>query len=413
MRSLPVDVANTDESVTWFSDLAKSRLLASFRGSYTYAAHRRRTLTSTPADVPFSLLSHIAMPSASLRRALLGVICCIFVGCAHSKFRASELPQRYAARPIQDYSSLNLTQFTTKAPDADTILPGDRLKVTLDPGTLKPDSEHEWKVSVGDSGEASIPNIGAVRLAGLTRTEAESSITQASLERDVFLTPSVEVTVEDRREQVILVTGAVANPGPLAVRTDELNLADVIVRAGGLTNQASGVVSVSAAKRAAKLPPGVNNAILPASSGTVQATTVSLSSENAEDLALTTVPVGSVVHVEPVSPRPIKVTGVIRNQDIEVPAGQNLRLLDALAIAGGPTYSNWISDRITISRWDPKAKKTIQISASVRKARRDAQENILLAPFDIVNVDENVLTFTLSTVSGFLGAGFNATRIAL
>lgn len=353
------------------------------------------------------------MTLSSQKAACIAALCCALTGCAQNHFRASELPGRYAARPIRDYSNLDLAQYTKRSPDADTILPGDHLQVSLDPGTLEEDSQLVWNVSVDDSGETSLPNIGRMQLAGLTRTQAENAIVRTSLERDVFLTPTVDVAVADRREQVILVTGAVGKPGPLKVQADELSLADVVVRAGGLTGSASGVISVNAAAKRVQPPTGVANAIQPVASTSVQAMTVSLESTPADEIGQLMIPAGAVVHVEPNPPRPIKVTGVIRNQAVDVPAGQNVRLLDALALAGGPSYSNWISDRVTVIRTDPATNQTIRISASVREARRNRKENILLAPHDIVNVEENIVTFTLSTLGGLLGAGVSASQIAL
>lgn len=308
---------------------------------------------------------------------------------------------------------MNLTQFTSASPDADRILAGDRLQVRLDPGTLMEDSEHVWKVSVGDSGETTLPNIGPVKLAGLSRTEAEKAITQASLQRQVFLTPTVEVAVEDRREQFILVTGAVTEPGPISVRSENLNLADVIVRAGGLTKEASGIVSVSAASSTASSSGDSINGIQSVSMSQPRAMTISLESSSKQDLGRTTIPIGSVVHVEQTPPRPIRVIGVIQNQAIDVPPGEDVRLLDAIAVAGGQTYSNWISDRVTIIRTLPGSKETVRIGASIRGAKKNGNENVLLAPQDIISVEENIFTFTLSTISGFLGAGFNASRLAI
>ena len=142
-----------------------------------------------------------------------------------------------------------------------------------------------------------------------------------------------------------------------------------------------------------------------------RAQTISLANTSESEVGEIRIREGSVVHVEPSPPRPIQVIGVIRNQSVEVPAGKNVRLLDAITLAGGQTYSNWISDRITIIRREPGGNKTVRIKASIRKATADAEANLLLAPYDIVSVEENALTFTLSTLSGFIGAGMNATRV--
>jgi polysaccharide biosynthesis/export protein len=353
------------------------------------------------------------MPGRRIKVILLAVSTCLFAGCARTQFAATSLPARYAARPIRDYSLLDLTAYASPESNDDLIRSGDRLQVNLDPGTFTEDSEHIWPVGVDGSGQATIPNIGPVKLMGLTRAEAAESIVKASIQRDVFLTPSVAVSVEDRRERTIMVTGAVATPGPVTISGHETGLADVIVRAGGLTAEASGAISVSGVDiTPAQMVDGVN-AIRPVGQSSFQALTISLVTTSESELGQTMIPEGSVVHVQESPPRPIQVIGVIRNQSVEVPAGKNVRLLDAITLAGGQTYSNWISDRVTIIRREPGGHDTVRIKASIRKATADAKANLLLAPYDIVSVEENPLTFTLSTLSGFIGAGLNASNVAI
>jgi len=338
---------------------------------------------------------------------------CVIAGCAQNQFRATDLPQRFSARPIRDYSTADLAQFSTATVQNDTIGPGDRLTVHLDTGTLSEDSEHTWKVSVDEAGQTNLPNIGPVKLAGMTQTQAETAIVQTSLQRDVFLTPVVDVALEDRKERTILVTGAVNEAGPVQIFTDEVSLADAIVRAGGLSSKASGVISVSGATAPRSQAQVDGNGIRSVSQSSLQAITISLDSTPESELGEIIVPAGAIVNVEPLPPRIVQVMGVIGNKAVEAPEGQNLYLLDALTMAGGQKYSNWISDRITVTRRLSGSEPPVKIKTSIRGARRNAQKNVLLAPGDVVTVEENVLTFTLGTLSGFLGAGFNASRIAL
>ncbi|MCA9050292.1 MAG: polysaccharide biosynthesis/export family protein [Planctomycetaceae bacterium] len=336
-------------------------------------------------------------------------------GCVQTQFSAGSLPARLAARPIQDYSGLNLAAYTSARQSTDLIHPGDRLEVSLDPGTLDDKSVLNWKVTVDEFGETSLPNIGPVKLAGLSSAEAEKAIIRTSLERDVFLTPVVDVDVRERRPRRVLVTGAVGTPGAIEIPDDSVSLADILVRAGGLTAEATGTISVNGARSVpddnADDPPA--NALRAISSSAVTATTISLESTPESELGEIMVSEGAVVHAVAHSPRPIQVVGVIRNKAIEVAGGQNVRLLDALTEAGGQTYSNWISDKVTIVRQNPDGSGTFRIKASIRKAKADARENILLAPYDIVSVEENVVTFTLSTLSGLFGAAMNASRIGI
>lgn len=316
-------------------------------------------------------------------------------------------------RPVRDYSRLDLTQFATHDAAQEMILPGDRLVVTLDPGTLEKDAEHVWNVSVDETGQTSLPNIGPVRLAGLNNSEAEQAIVQTSLQRDVFLTPVVEVKLAERRQKTLMVSGAVGQPGEVEIPESEVTLADVIVRARGLSKRASGVVTISGALSEPMAPGAAgSNTILPVSSSRqLTAKSIQLAESTPEQLAQIQIPEGATVHFEELPEQTVTVVGVIRDQAIQVPAGRDLRLLDAIAAAGGQTYSNWISDRITITRRVPGNSNEIRIAASIRKARNDTRNNLLLAPDDIVTVEENLVTFTLSTLSGLFGAGVSAAQM--
>ena len=335
-------------------------------------------------------------------------------GCAQSQFRAGDLPRQYTAASIRNYSTVDLTPFAKAIASGNTIEPGDTLQVNLNTGTQTEDSNLVWKVSVDESGQTSLPNIGAVKLAGLSRAQAEKTIVQASLQRDVFLTPTVEISVDKQNTRTIQVSGAVTKPGPITIRGENVTLADVLVRAGGLTDAASGQVSVTGAEGSSAANLSLPNAIQSVGSTTdygFKAITVSLSTTPLEQFGEIAIPDGSVVHVEELGPRPIKVMGVIRDQAVQVPSGENIRLLDAIALAGGQTYSNWISDRITVIRRTGDGRETVTIRASIRRARNDNTENILLAPYDVVQIEENVFTFTLSTLSGLFGAGVSAAQL--
>lgn len=348
---------------------------------------------------------------------LMLLFCALASGCASNRYVASELPRQYRARRIVDLQSLDLAKYASSDESQEVIAPGDRLKVVLNDGTQSETAVHEWEVSVDETGQTVLPNIGPVRLAGLSNAAAEKTVVQASLQRDVFLTPVVRVALEERRNRIITVIGAVKSPGPVAITRGSVSLADAIVRAGGLAEDASGVVSVSGIQglsdglRPMGLSTVSSTAVSGSSIASTPATKIRLDQTDPESLGQIMVAEGGVVHVEVAPQDFVRVMGVIRGQSLDIPYGQSLRLLDAISLAGGQTYSNWISDRVTISRKVLGSDQTIQIKASIRKARRDSQENLVLAPNDVVNVDENIMTFTLSTISGLLGAGFNASQI--
>lgn len=344
------------------------------------------------------------------RLCLLSCVTVVLTGCARTAFQAGELPARYAATPAHDYSRIDLTRFAATSLQSDRIRPGDRLEVSLNSGTLGKESELAWQVSVGDDGSASLPGIGAVALAGLSEAEAQQTIVNASLQREVFLTPTVNVAVKKREERQVIVQGAVVSPGVVKVRQDSLSLADVLVMAGGLTNDSTGRITISGGSEA---PRDSGTEIQSVSQSTSVGYTVDLQNTSESELTDIKVPAGAFVSVEKSAPRTIQVIGVIGNRLIEIPPGRTYRLLDALTLAGGPKYSGWISDKVHIIRREPGGNNTIRIAASIRRAKNDDRENPLLAAYDIVSVEENALTFTLSTLGGLFGVGTSAARLAV
>jgi protein involved in polysaccharide export with SLBB domain len=339
------------------------------------------------------------------------VACLVLSGCAHNTFSVSSMPQKYAAQSVSDYSSLNLTAYARPAPSAQEIRGGDRLAVALHTGGGVEGKEaiEEWTVGVDDQGNATLPNIGPIRLAGLTRAQAEREITHESIHRDVYLTPAVDLTIKERRRNSVMVIGGIGQPGDLEFPESSLTLADVIVRAGGLTVSATGHITVNRAESSWD-----GGDMLTASSHTTDvgdSLRINLATTSAAEVAAIQIPAGATVTVEESPGRSIRVIGVIADREVEVPAGRNVRLLDALALAGGPSYSNWISNRVDIIRRIPGKDETIRIRASIRKAKKDDKQNVLLAPNDIVSVEENLVTFTLSTLGGLSGLT-NAARAA-
>lgn len=117
---------------------------------------------------------------------------------------------------------------------------------------------------------------------------------------------------------------------------------------------------------------------------------------------------GAVVMVHKRAPQPIHVMGrVARPGQFELPQGQDLRLLDALALAGG-TSVPW-ADKVIVIRQQPSEKKPVVIAGSIREAKFKAESNVRLAPGDIVSVEDSAATAlhdVLNFVRPAVGASF-------
>ena len=101
--------------------------------------------------------------------------------------------------------------------------------------------------------------------------------------------------------------------------------------------------------------------------------------------------------VPEVEKRVVYVMGLVRApKNYEMPPGQNLSLLDALAMAGGVTET--VADKILIVRSLPGQSQPTMIKVSLREAKRNGQENLMLASGDVVTVEDTPLTYTVSTI---------------
>ena len=97
-----------------------------------------------------------------------------------------------------------------------------------------PDPE-QYDDEVDDLGEVTLPLIGAVKVAGLTTSEAERFIERTYVEREFY--PRINVIVTAEKDEYF-VQGQVARPGKYVLATD-LSLLQAIAEAGGFTPYAN------------------------------------------------------------------------------------------------------------------------------------------------------------------------------
>lgn len=113
---------------------------------------------------------------------------------------------------------------------------------------------------------------------------------------------------------------------------------------------------------------------------------------------------GAVIFVKEKAPRTLQVIGLVKRPDrFDYPEDQELRLLDAIALAGGRTLE--IADSVKIIRTLPGEERPIVILASVRYAKQGGEDNLALLPGDVVSVEETPVTFTVEAVRSLLRFG--------
>lgn len=287
-------------------------------------------------------------------------------GCATRQiYNAGELPVAFQAQALPDPVAINLP--SPVRGKSDVIGPGYVLEISLAAG-LDKDSNTTVHVRAAEDGTARLPEIGQVRLAGLTEVQAEEQIAAALVQGGLYRHPTVSVHIDHRPTNDIIVIGAVKNPGTHPVPRSSSCLGTAIMEAGGLTEKAGMKVRVT----------GSNHNVV-----------VDIADENQRLIPLDD---GDTVSVEKRELQPVQVIGLVTKPvEVEFPVGRPLRLTNAISMANGE--SNDLADSVLIQRLRPDGQGVVLIQASLGKAMENGHENLILAPGNVIRVERTFATF--------------------
>jgi polysaccharide biosynthesis/export protein len=135
---------------------------------------------------------------------------------------------------------LALPTHATDVPRDYLIGAGDVLRVAV---YQSPDLTMETRVTEG--GTISYPLLGAVRVGGLSASQAETEIARGLREGQFVKQPQVTVLVMQVRAHQVSVLGLVNRPGRYPIETVGMRLTELLAQAGGVTPGGSDLVSVS------------------------------------------------------------------------------------------------------------------------------------------------------------------------
>lgn len=321
--------------------------------------------------------------SGSLFALAAAILLLVGNGCGTIKvYKPSELPIPYQAPTFQDPTALNLGALTLPQNKSDLIAPGYLLEISLAAG-LDHDSSTTVHVRVNEDGSASLPEIGPVRLAGLDEVQAEGQIAAVLVQGGLYRRPTVGVRIERRPSNKITVVGAVKNPGIQEVPRSASYLGAVIVLAGGFTDKADTKIHIARFSREPRL------------------VDVDLADESQRPRAGEYLDDGAVVTVDKRDLPPVHVSGLVNtSKAVDCPVNRRLRLLDAIAVAGG--ISNDWAEPVTIQRrWQVPEGQVVLIHVSLADAAKYDRDNIPLAPGDVVHVDRTFVTFLYDRIKVF------------
>ena len=371
--------------------------------------------------------------STSFRRILLGGLAAVAMlaasGCANRVIRASRMPARYQAAMVTNAKVADLGRLSMPTTSSSLIEPEDVVDVTISSGLETATQMTPTPVRVDDNGLAMIALVGEVPLAGLEPFQAEQRIAAAAVERGLYRAPQVTVTMKKKAVNRITVIGAVEKQGVQELPRSQSTLLDALVAAGSLNDKAGTTIEVrrhgEAARRMAaaeaapatveaasdgegdiqlasgmspirRLPgPGRQPRRLPAPGQAAPAppetVTIDLTELDPAGRNNMTLQDGDVVRVETRDPTPISVIGLVNKPgQYEMPVGQPVHVLDAIALAG--ERSNGWADKIYITRHVKGENEPVVIETSVMQAQHNNEHNLRLAPGDVVSIEKTPQT---------------------
>jgi polysaccharide export outer membrane protein len=331
-------------------------------------------------------------------------------GCARGRLiQAGSVPSEYLVAHIDNAQTIDLSKLATSSASNELIDCGDLLTVTVDSGFEADRENASMPVRVGEDGNAQIPLVGIVSVAGMELTAAEQVIRVAAIERGVFRNPNVTVEMKQARVNRVTVLGAVGAPGTYQLPRATSSLLAAIIQAHGLSADAGIEVEIRRpALRSEAVPNDQENNVAgdgnqlasfakphatlrPTSSTRINLISATKESAGNHEYYLDD---GDVVMVEKRDPLPVHVIGLVtRPGQLKLPANQDLHVLDAIALAGGQATP--YVDKIHLLRHVPGSEQPLVVKISLREAKSTGKGNMLLGPGDVVSVEQSPANFAM------------------
>ncbi len=311
---------------------------------------------------------------------------------AETSMFGDRLPDEFRLTQQTNAQEVDLSRLASSSGSSQTISVGDVLEVQLAAGLGEGD-QSQMAARVQYDGTIWLPDIGAVQVEGVEPQAAEGLIRSEAVRQELFRNPTVTVTVSFKKTNRVRVLGAVREEGVYELPAHASDIVSALAAAGGLAEDAgqrvevrnpagSSMLSEQSEVGGSPLRPVSAQTITPMSSYTIDLSTAAESAGQSymvED--------GGVVMVEKRDPEPIYVQGLVRTPNqYDYPIGKDLRLLQAISLAGG--VSNQLADKIFVIRQLPGSAEPLLIQVSYRRAKRSQESNIRLGPGDVISVEQ-------------------------
>lgn len=268
------------------------------------------------------------MPGRYVLILLIQMLLAMFSGCADLEPSSYQEVERFlAAGPITPELDGELMVASCWKQQYYRLVCGDIIELEM-PAIMKVSASElpEWSgkrdpysCRVDDKGRINLPVIGQVTAAGLTLSELENKLSQIYYPRYVVTYPSIVASVREYCTARVSVVGAVKESGIYELRSNEMSLVNLLMKAGGIAEDGAAVIRIAHAEGGDYSKP----IILPVKGYNVPF----------EDAVLRN---GDTVIVEPLLAQTFTVVGLVKRPGaFPFSPGIRYNLMQALAYAGG------------------------------------------------------------------------------
>jgi polysaccharide export outer membrane protein len=168
-----------------------------------------------------------------MSRLIRSTLALVFAVCA-------AIASAQTAKPPGTTTSVNGAAASSVASSDYRLGPGDSIKVQV---YQNPDLSVEVRVS--ESGSVNYPLVGAVKLGGLSISEAENRIAQSLRTANILKQPQVNIVLQQVRGNQVSVLGQVQKPGRFPLETTNVRVSDMLAAAGGVLPTGDDVLILS------------------------------------------------------------------------------------------------------------------------------------------------------------------------
>lgn len=237
---------------------------------------------------------------------------------------------------------------------------------------------------ISNSGKLHFPNLGVLQVAGMTAQELELDIAKRLSTAELVKNPTVQVVVSQYRAQPVYILGEVMMPGQFVI-TDEMRVLDLLTLTAGLNEAASDTAYLYRRKVTHAAGDGSATAQEAATEEEVIPLDLPAITSGADPSLNLKLRGGDILYVPARAKRRYFVVGDVQQTGaFEIPQGQRLLAMEAIAKAGGPTRTAKAEKGVVIRYGENGARQ--ELALNLNAILKGKKQDMEIMPNDVIYV---------------------------